>query len=236
MDTADPAPDKSALAPTPAAPPPDRNTPRETEPASSPDRLPPFAPPDRYTAPRNSPHTAPKNLPRASESPPQSPRYLHILRRHRRIIRDPRRRHLQRAHSAHMRLNLQHCLAPQQPQTIEPIRHAPREQVIQPRRFLRVRSHNQFPAHLMRNPMSRAELHHLPRPRHTKPRLQRSRLVINPAVDHSAIVSRLMPGPLRRLPGTASFSRTTTRSRGNRSLTCMANESPTIPPPTTAMS
>src|SRR5260370_13380276 len=49
----------------------------------------------------------------------------------------------------------------------------------------------------MRNPMSRAELHHLPRPRHTKPRLQRSRLVINATVDHSAIVSRLMPSHSR---------------------------------------
>src|ERR1019366_4261822 len=45
----------------------------------------------------------------------------------------------------------------------------------------------------MRNPMPRAELHHPPRPRHTKPRFQRSRLVINAAVDHPAIVSRLVP-------------------------------------------
>jgi hypothetical protein len=45
--------------------------------------------------------------------------------------------------------------------------------------------------------MPRAELHHLPRPRHTQPRLQRSRLVINPAVDHPAVVSRLVPSHSR---------------------------------------
>ena len=96
-----------------------------------------------------------------------------------------------------MGFDLQHRLALQQPQTLQPIRHASHQQLIKPRRFLRVRSYNQFPAYLMRNPMPRAELHHLPRPRHTKPRLQRPRFVINAAMDHPAIVSRLMPSDPR---------------------------------------
>ena len=45
----------------------------------------------------------------------------------------------------------------------------------------------------MRNSILRAELHHLPRTRHTQARLQRPCLVIDAAVDHSTVVSRLMP-------------------------------------------
>ena len=40
--------------------------------------------------------------------------------------------------------------------------------------------------------MLRAEFHHLARARHAQPRLQRSRLVIDPAVDHPAVVSGLV--------------------------------------------
>src|SRR5580698_4472314 len=45
----------------------------------------------------------------------------------------------------------------------------------------------------MRDPMSRAELYHLARPRNAQPCLERSRLVINTAVDDSAVMSRLVP-------------------------------------------
>ena len=58
---------------------------------------------------------------------PSSRRDLRILRRHRRIIRDPRRGHFERSHSAHMWFDLQHRLAREQPQILQPIRHAPRQ-------------------------------------------------------------------------------------------------------------
>ena len=45
--------------------------------------------------------------------------------------------------------------------------------------------------------MPRAELHHFARALNTKPRLQRSRLIIDAAVDDPAVMSRLMPGHAR---------------------------------------
>src|SRR5262249_55435189 len=75
---------------------------------------------------------------------------------------------------------------------VEPVGRAAVQQAFEPRQLVLIGSHHQLAAHLVRNRILLTELHHLPDARYRQPRLDRARLVVKSAVEHAAVMPRLV--------------------------------------------
>src|SRR5262249_33312673 len=75
----------------------------------------------------------------------------------------------------------------------KPVRGAAFEQSFQARQFACIRRDHELAADLMRNRILAAKLDHLTNARHREARLRRSRLIVQPAVQHAAVVAGLVP-------------------------------------------
>ncbi len=152
----------------------------------------------REGAGRRFRHPFPASLPQMHDSCPR--RHVRPVRRQlrRQDLADPRivddalLRHAERGDAAHVRLDLAHGLRLQPLQARQAIGCAALRQRLEPRNFAFVRRHHQLAADLVRHAVFLAESYHLADAFHRQPRFERPRLVIQAAMQHTAVVPGLM--------------------------------------------
>src|ERR1019366_10094293 len=91
-----------------------------------------------------------------------------------------------------MRLDLAHLAAVEPAQPFEAVGGAALLEVAQARHFAVIGRHHQLSADIVRDSVFPAELRHLADARNREPRSQRSRFVVEAAVQHAAVVSGLV--------------------------------------------
>ena len=115
------------------------------------------------------------------------------------IVHDAFLRHAQRGDAAHVGLNLAHLLAGHPAQAFQTVGDTALVEGAQAGRFGLIHRHHELAADLVRNGILLAELHHLANPRDGQARLHRSRFVVQPAVQHAAVMARLVAAHARLL-------------------------------------
>src|SRR5215471_18165968 len=93
-----------------------------------------------------------------------------------------------------MRLDLAKLSGVEKPQATQSVLVAALKERFQARLLFLAHCHHNFAADFMRNGMALAELDHLADAADGEARAARSRLVIEAAVEHAAVVAALMPG------------------------------------------
>src|SRR5581483_1835792 len=110
-----------------------------------------------------------------------------------RIIDDALLRNAQSGHAANMRLDLEHLITRQPAQPFQTIRGSPFLEIAQAGKFALIGCYDELAADLMRDRVFPAKLHHLANAGDGQPRLYRARLVVKSAMQHAAVVARLVP-------------------------------------------
>ncbi len=146
---------------------------------------------------RRGPHRDPRRAPRDEVHGPAvddlRPGGLGQLLRHLPVVHDPGGPDMDRRKALHLRLVLRDLRRPQLPDR-DAVLPPPLHERMQPRQLLPLGGDDQLAGHLVRDPVLRAELHHLGGAAHREPRLQRSGPVVDAAVDHAAVAARLVQG------------------------------------------
>src|SRR5262249_46441570 len=114
-----------------------------------------------------------------------------------RIVDDPGLRNVEAGNAGHVRLKLADLLGAEPAHAVQPVGAPAPLELIERWQLGRPRGDDQLAAALVRHAVLLAQPVHEVATLHAVPRLQRPRLVVQPRVDHAAVVAALVGGELR---------------------------------------